>query len=99
MLSLSHSTTEELMDVAKLRNVDDYENISRQELENIFTMLSVSISTPILVSRPSLDLKIRLTSTTRTRPRCITEPRPTDIDEFEKMEMVKTRPILELIYY
>ena len=57
MLSLSHSTTEELMDVAKLRNVDDYENISRQELENIFTMLSVSISTPIPVSRPRPGLE------------------------------------------
>ena len=50
MLSL-YFTTEELMNVTKLRNVDDYESMSIQELENIFKMLSVSISTLIPVSR------------------------------------------------
>ena len=40
------------MSVARPGNVRDYMNRSRQQLENIFTMPSVSIPTPILISRP-----------------------------------------------
>ena len=43
-------TIEELMNVAKLMNNDYYEDMSTQELENIFAMLSASISTLITVT-------------------------------------------------
>lgn len=56
--------------------------MSRQELENIFTT-SGSISTGILIPRPR----------PRLIPLCILEILPTDVDELEKMEMEKTRPI------
>lgn len=45
MPSLSNFTTEELRNVTRLRNVDRYENLSRQQLENIFTTLSASTMT------------------------------------------------------
>ena len=31
------------------------------------------------------------------RPRCTTEPLPTDVDELEKMEMVKTRKYQKIL--
>lgn len=82
MSTLSNWTTEELRNVAGLRDIDGYEKMSRQELENIFTT-SGSISTGILIPRPR----------PRLIPLCILEILPIDVDELEKMEMEKTRPI------
>ena len=76
MSALSNWTTEELRNVAGLRDIDGYEKMSRQELENIFTT-SGSISTGILIPIPL----------------CILEILPIDVDELEKMEMEKNRPI------
>ena len=50
MPSLSNFTTEELRDATRLRNVDRYENLSRQKLVNIFT--TASASTMIFRLRP-----------------------------------------------
>ena len=60
MSRLSNFMTEKSMNVAKLRNADGYENMSRQYLENIFTMPSVSIpkAISIFTSEPrELDLQ------------------------------------------
>lgn len=54
MSRLSNFMTEEIRTVAGLRNVDVYENMSKQELENIFTTQSASIPTPIRISRPRI---------------------------------------------
>ena len=54
MSRLSNFMTEEIRTVAGLRNVDVYENMSKQELENIFTTQSASIPTPIQISRPRI---------------------------------------------
>ena len=100
MLNLSHFTTEKLMNVARLRNVNDYENMSRQQLENIFTMLSVSIPTAIQIStpkpRPGPAIKFSLTPI--PRPRRTPEPlHPADMDEFEKMECEKPGPYHKIL--
>ena len=50
MPSLSNFTTEELRNATGLRNVDGFENLSRQQVENIFT--TPSASTMIFRSRP-----------------------------------------------
>ena len=74
MSILLNFTTEECRNVARLRNVDGYENMSRQQLKNKFTTLSASISTPILISRPRSRprprTEIRIPPTPRPRPRC-----------------------------
>ena len=78
MLDLSNLTIEESRTVARLRNIDGYENTSTQELENVFAMLSASIPTPIPIARP------RPRSVTgiphplrpRSRPICIIETLP-----------------------
>ena len=43
MSSLVNFTTEKLRNLPRLRNIDNYENMPRQQLENIFTTLSASI--------------------------------------------------------
>ena len=50
MPSLSNFTIEELRNPTGLRNVDGYGNLSRQQLENIFT--TPSASTIIFRPRP-----------------------------------------------
>ena len=45
-LLMENLSIDEIRLLAKLRNVDDYKNISRQELESPFASLSVSISSP-----------------------------------------------------
>ena len=52
MSSLPSFTTGDIINVGRLKSADDYENISRQQLENIFTTPSVSIPTPIPISKP-----------------------------------------------
>ena len=54
MLILSSFTTEKLVNIGRLRNVNDYERSSIQQLENIITTssASISISIPISRSRP-----------------------------------------------
>ena len=75
--------TEELRNVARLRNVDGYENMSRQQQKNIFTTQSASIPTPIPInetrcrprSKPrhqKFEIEIRIPPT--PRPRCTPEP-------------------------
>ena len=52
MSILSDFMTKELKAVARLRNIDGYETMPRQQLENIFTLPLPSITTSILISRP-----------------------------------------------
>ena len=52
MSILSDFMTEELKAVARLRNIYGYENILRQQLQNIFTLPLTSITTSIPISRP-----------------------------------------------
>ena len=54
MLILSSFTTEKLVNIGRLRNVNDYERSSIQQLENIITTpsASIAISIPICRSRP-----------------------------------------------
>ena len=94
-----------IKNVARLTNVDGYENMSWQQLENTFTMLSASVTTPIPISairsiswttyqnRPRLAT--RLPSTRRARPRLTPEHLSINMDELEKVEMTKTRSITE----
>ena len=70
MSVLLNFTTEELRNVARLRNVDGYENMSGQQLKSKFTTLSASISTPILISSSRPRTEIRIPPTPRPRPRC-----------------------------
>ena len=51
MSSFSNFTTKELMNVARLRNLDGYKNMSKQQLEKMFTTSSESIPIPIPISR------------------------------------------------
>ena len=75
--------TEELRNVARLRNVDGYENMSRQQRKNIYTTQSASIPTTIPInktrcrprSKPrhqKFEIEIRIPPT--PRPRCTPEP-------------------------
>ena len=67
MSSLSNFTTQELMNIGRLRIVDGYENISRQLLENISAAPSTFITTSFVRSR------------FRPRPRLATKVPPTSI--------------------
>ena len=96
MSVLSNFATEDLRIFARLRNVDSYEKMSRQQLKNTFTMPS-SILTPIPIFRPRHRLAISFPSTPIPQPRHTPEPLPVDEDELEKMEMVKARPILQIL--
>ena len=66
-----HFTTEELKNVTRLRNVDGYQNISRQQLENKTPSASIPPSIP--VSRPSPRSRPRSRSRTAIRT-----PQPQD---------------------
>lgn len=98
MSRLSNFMTEKLMNVAKLRNADGYENMSRQYLENIFTMPSVSIpkAISIFTSEPRARPTIKCSPIPIPRPSFTLEPLPFDMDKFEKMEMEKTQSILDI---
>ena len=52
MSNLLNLRTEELRKIDKLRNVDVYENISREQLQNIFTTPPASIPTPTPITSP-----------------------------------------------
>ena len=56
-------------------------------------MLPASIPTLIRKSRPRPRPAIRIAPTPRPRPIRTYELLPINIDEFEKMEMTKTKPI------
>lgn len=62
-----------------------YEFFYRQPLENLFTMLSASIPTPIAIFRPRprsrLRSAIRFSPTPIPRPRSTPEPLLVDVDE------------------
>ena len=62
----------------RLRNVDGYQNMSRKQLENIFTTPSASISTSNPVSRPRprsrSRIEIRTPLTPRSTPRQTLKP-------------------------
>ena len=98
MRSSSNSETEELINVRRQRYVYGYENMSRQQLENIFTMPSASIPTPIPISRlgPRPRPAIRFPSVPIPRSRRISELLPIDMDEFDKMEMIKPDQYLKI---
>ena len=61
--------TEELVKVTRLRNVDVYENMSRKQLEKIFTRSSASIptSTAIPLPRPRPEISFPLNLKPRSR--------------------------------
>ena len=95
MSSLVNFTTEKLRNLPRLRNIDNYENMPRQQLENIFTTLSASIWTPTPVSRPRprpyfVPAK-RILPVLRPITRHTAEHVSTDMDECEKTETVKTK--------
>ena len=81
----------------RLRNVDGYQNMSRKQLENIFTTPSAPISTSNPVSRPRprsrSRTEIRTPLTPRSTPRQTPKPLLIDADGLEKMKMTKTRPV------
>ena len=81
MLNLKNFMTKESMSVARSGNVDDCMNRSRQQLENTFTMPSVSIPTPILISRPTPRPTIRFPLNPIPRLRCLFEPLKLDVDK------------------
>ena len=64
--------------------------MSRQQLENIFTTSSTSISTPTPVSRPRPRPQAipanRILPISRPITRCTPEPLPTDMDEYNKQK-------------
>ena len=84
MFSLSNLTTAELRNVVRLRNVDGYKNMSTQQLENIFTAPSESISTPTPVPRrrprPQVVPASIILPISRPRTRRSPEPLPTDMN-------------------
>ena len=51
------------MDVAEIKNLDGYENMSRSQLENVFIMPSRSTPTPISISTPTPRPGIRFPPT------------------------------------
>ena len=75
MSALSYFTIEEFRNVAGLRNIVGYENMSWQELENICATPSATIPTTIEVPRPRI----------RPRPKL-----PNGGDELKKTEMEKS---------
>ena len=84
MSSLSNFPSEELRNATRLRNVDGYGNMSRQQLENIFKTPAASIP-PIPKSRPIPRLAIIFPPRRRRRP----EPLPIDVVELEKWKRQK----------
>lgn len=95
MLSYRILTAEESINVTGLRNVYGYENMSGQQLENIFTTSSTSIPTATPISRLRPRPAIRFSLIPIPRPRCTPEPLQIDMDELEKMGMAKSRSIQE----
>ena len=70
--------------------------MSRQQLKNTFTMPS-SILAPTPIFRPRPRLALSFPPTPIPQPRHTPEPLPVDEDELEKMEMVKARPIQQIL--
>lgn len=58
MASFENLRREELMILTKLRNADDYKNMSREQLKYIFATLSVTKAFPLLAPRPTPSYKI-----------------------------------------
>ena len=98
-ISLLNFTTEELINVSRLRIVDGYGNISRQQLENIFIASWASFQILIPMSKPDPRPAIRISTIPTPRTRRTREPLPIDVDELEKNEYLKnltnTRKYLE----
>ena len=84
-----------IMNVARQRNVNGCENMSRQQLENIFAMLSAFIPTAIPISTSKFRPRpaIKLSSSPILRPRRTPEPLPVDMEKFQEMEMEKVRSV------
>ena len=76
-----------MLNVARLKNVNDSESMFTQQLENIFATLSAYISTSIQTSIPIS----KSTPRRRPRPKHIPESLPIDMDEFLKIEMTKSQ--------
>lgn len=93
MSSLSNFPTEKLMNVARLRNVDGNENISREQLENIFKTSLAPIPTPISMSRLRNITCNQNSTHPPSSPKCMSEPLQIDLDKLRNMEMAKSRPI------
>ena len=101
MSRLSNLTAEESVNVGRLKNVNGYGNMSRQQLENIFKAPSEYIPKSIPISRlmPRPRPAIRISPTLIPTPRCTPEAFIIDVDELKKMEMAKTRSIPENTWY
>ena len=52
-------TIRELQDIAEKRNIDGYQNISREQLENLFAKLPLPTSTSM--TAPRLTARLRTT--------------------------------------
>ena len=73
-------TAEELTHVARLRNGDGYENMTRQQLENTFTAPPEFIPMPIPISRPTPRPTPAIRTPPISRPRPVRTPEPFPID-------------------
>ena len=97
MTILSNFTTEESVNITRVRNSYGFENMSTQQLKNKFTMLSASIPRPIPIIRhrrnPRNRTAIRFPPTPISRPSRTPEILPIDVDEPEIMEVAKTIPM------
>ena len=83
------------MNVARQRNVNGYENMSRPQLESIFTILSALIPTAISISTSKFRPRpaIKLSSSPILRPRRTPETLPVGMEKLEKMEMENVRSV------
>lgn len=95
--------------LAKIRNTDSYENISRKQLESIFTKPSESISDSKSTSKAKKKsaFKTKLKSTPKSKSEAKSKPerKPTELmpilnldedDELEKMEIAINRSLSKL---
>lgn len=97
MSILSNFASEESRNVARQRNVDGYENMCWQKLENVFKMFPASIPTLIRKSRPRPRSAIRIAPSPRPRPIRTYELLPINMDEFEKWKWQKPNQYQEML--
>ena len=112
MAGLGNLTTQELMILSIFINVNGYENMSRQELERIFTAPSLykptlksglkSASKAKTKSTCKAKLKFTLKAEVKSKPKpksTKTAPISIKIGELEKMKIAKIRPLAENTWY
>ena len=103
MASFQNLTAQELIILLILRNVCGYKNMSRQQLESIFTALSLPKPTHKRVPKPKSGTPTpALRHKNHTPAPKSKKPVPTTIgidNEREKFEMAKNRQLAENTWY